>query len=202
MADYLYIFPADDSHIDFMVENPETLWSYIDGQYPAISETLLPAPTLWQRLTGNVPKPKATLEVPSNWPDSEPTAIGPEINHRNVDLYHLILNGTTEFVTGGGSIFQTWLEAWKNRTHSAIDITGDFEHFAFYSNQLPILLDVILSVDTEKVMVCFNQWLRAKGEDYTPSKKECEEIANEFAQFANSTRKAISEAEGLIWISS
>ena len=89
--------------------------------------------------------------------------IGPEINHRNVDLYHLILNGAADFVTGSGSIFQTWLETASNRTHAAIDITGDNEHFAFHSGQLPELAELLSSVDAESVRSRYTQWLRANG---------------------------------------
>ncbi len=202
MTNYLCVFPASDLDIDFLVGNPETFYAYIEGERPTIVEIPPPKPTLWQRLTGNIPKSKAPPEIPIDWPKSEPVIIGPEINHRNVDLYHLILNGTTEFVTGSGSIFQTWLENFSERTHSAIDLTGDNDHFAFHSDQLPDLLDLISSVDAEKVMSCFLQWLQANGDGYTPSQEECDEIANEFKHFADCTREAISKSYGLIWISS
>jgi len=201
MANYLCVFPASDSHIDFITENPDTLYSYIDGQQPTIVATPSPKPILWQQLTGTVPASNATPEIPSDWPESEPTMIGPEINHRNVDLYHLILNETTEFVTGSGSIFQTWLETPSIRTHSAIDVTGDNEHFAFHSDQLPALLDLLSIIDTIKVMLSFTQWLRVGGDGYTPTEEECDEIASEFKQFADSIRDAISKSQGLIWIS-
>jgi len=202
VATYLCVFPVSDSHIDFIVENPDTLYAYVDGQSPTITSAPPAKPTLWQRLTGNTPEPKATSEIPANWPDSEATMIGPEINHRNVDLFHLILNGTTDFVTGSGSIFQAWLEPQSDRTQASIDVTGDNEHFAFHSDQLPALLELTSSVDVERATTCFIQWLRANGDDYTPSEDECDEMVSEFVQFGDSIRAAISKSQGLIWISS
>ncbi len=128
--------------------------------------------------------------------------IGPEINHRNADLFHLILNGTQDFVTGSGSIFQTWLQSANDRTHSAIDLTGDNEHFAFYSKQLPDLAALTAAVDINAVIARFTQWLRSNGDDYTPSDVECDTMAKEFAAFTAGIQEAISKSHGLIWVSS
>ena len=125
--------------------------------------------------------------------------IGPEINHRNVDLYHLILNGTADFVNGSGSIFQTWL---TNKRHSAIDLTGDNEHFAFKSDQIPSLVDLLFKVDAAAVKSRFTQWLRSKGDNYDPADDECEEMAQEFSAFAAAAQEAVHNSQGLIWISS
>jgi hypothetical protein len=198
MANYLCIFAAPDSHIEFIRANPDSLRDYVDGKRPRISTTP-PKHTLWQRLTGARPATKPPLVIPEDWPENEPTMIGPEINHRNVDLYHLILNGTADFVAGSGSIFQTWL---TNKRHSAIDLTGDNEHFAFTSDQIPALVDLLSKVDVDAVKSRLTQWLRSKGEDYDPADDECEEVAQEFSAFAAAAREAAKNSQGLIWISS
>jgi hypothetical protein len=150
---------------------------------------------LWQRIIGTSPTPPDFV-VPSGWPTKQPAMIGPEINHRNVDLYHLILNGTTDFVQGSGSIFQTWLTA----DHSAIDLTG--EDYAFKSHQLPALVRLLMKVDVKAVKAGFVQWLSAQGDNYTPSDEECGEIAREFRSFAKDVQHASEQSLGLIWISS
>lgn len=198
MANYLCIFAAPDSHIDFIRDNPDSLWAYVEGQYPEIS-TLPPKRSLWQRLTGATPPARPQPVIPDDWPGNEPTMIGPEINHRNVDLYHLILNGTADFVGGSGSIFQTWL---TNKKHSAIDLTGDNQHFAFKSDQIPSLVDLLSKVDAAAVKSRFTEWLRSKGETYDPSDEECEEMAQEFKSFAQSAQEVVNNSHGLIWISS
>lgn len=200
MALYFHVFPASDPHIDFIAENPTALYPYADGQLPDLAPGTL-KPTLWQRITGKFPRPEAVPEIPADWPTTEAATIGPEINRRNVDLYHLLLNGTTDFVTGSGSIFQTWLETSEDSSHSAIDLTGDNEHFAFHSHQLADLIALLSLIDSDAVLSRFTEWLRARGDDYTPSQSECSEMAAELSQFASAIRVAADESKGLIWIS-
>lgn len=198
MADYLVIFAAPNSHIEFIKSNPDSLWSYVDGERPQISPTP-PKRGLWQRLTGTTPSCEGLSQIPEDWPEEAPTMIGPEINHRNVDLYHLILNGTTEFVEGSGSIFQSWL---TNDRHSAIDLTGDHEHFAFKANQISSLVELLSKVDADAVKSRFRQWLRSKGDDYEPRDDECEEMLRELNSLTKAAREAVNKSQGLIWISS
>jgi hypothetical protein len=198
MANYLCIHPAPDSHIDFIRRHPDTVWAYIEGERPEPAPQDAKQPGFWRRLMGSAPSSPPPTDVPDDWPVGERLPIGPEINHRNVDLYHLILNGTTEFVDGSGSIFQTWL---TNDQHSAIDLTGDHEHFAFKSGQIPAFVELLEAVDAAAVKARFTQWLRAAGDDYDPSDEECEEIAREFRDFAAAARDAVAKSQGLIWVS-
>ncbi|MEM9186599.1 MAG: hypothetical protein AAGB00_08915, partial [Planctomycetota bacterium] len=152
------------------------------------------------------PQEEPQSKVPSDWPLSQAMPIGPEINHRNVDLYHLILNGTTEFVRGGGSIFQTWLEGQNEHIHTAVDLSGDNEDFAFRSEQLPELLGLLKQVRLPLVVERYTSWFRRGGSvavssDYTPAKEECAEIANEFKKFAKAVQQSIERRQGLIWVS-
>ncbi len=202
MANYLCVFSAPDVHINFIAENPESLYAYVEGHLPDLNLPTPPKKTLWQRLTGKVPSSETPSELPVDWPTREASMFGPEINHLNVDLYHLILNGTTDFVTGSGSIFQTWLQTPYDNTHSAIDLTGDNENFAFRSNQLPELLSLLSSIEPDKVRECYTQWLSSVGDDYVPSSSECSDIAIEISEFTSAIREAVNKSHGLIWICS
>ena len=196
MANYLCIYPAPDSHIEFICAHPESLWQYVEGQRPNVSESKQAPPSVWQHLAGMF-RSAPGRKVPVDWPSGERKPIGPEINHRNVELHHLILNGTAELVDGSGSIFQTWFA----KSHSAIDITGDRDYFAFKSNKLPALAELALRIDGPTVKVRFTQWLRNNGDRYEPSDEECNEIAKEYQSFAESLREAVHKGYGLIWVS-
>lgn len=198
MANYLKVLVAPDSHIDFIRDHPGSLWAYVDGEHPDASALAPPKPSLWRRMTRTAPPPPPTPEIPEDWPVEEAAMIGPEINHRNVDLYHLILNGTPDFVDGSGCIFQTWLTLKK---HSAIDLAGDNENFAFKSLQLPELVDLLSKVDAAAARSGMTQWFRAKGDSYEPDEDECEDTAEEFKAFASEIQKAVDNSHGLIWIS-
>ena len=126
------------------------------------------------------------------------TEIGPaECIHRNVDLYHLILNGTADFVVGSGSIFQTWL---TNEQHSAIVLIHG-EVFAFKNHQIPELLRLVSGVTAELVQARFTQWLRNTGDkDYSPGIEESEETASEFRKFGEALQEAVKKSHGLVWV--
>lgn len=199
MASYFCIFPVPDSHIDFIHAHPRSYPAYIDGELPDLSEPAA-TPTLWQRLTGRLPDTPAAARTPDGWPTSECTLICGNANHRNVDLYHRILNGTDEFVTGSGSLFQTWLESGDTRRHSAIDLTHANEDFAFKSDQVPELVDLLASVDLARVRAAFTEWLRQRGETYDLSDDECVEILDDFKRFAAIAREAVLQSNGLVII--
>jgi len=197
MANYLCVFAAPDAHIDFIRAYPNTLYSYVEGRPPQAADMEPPKPTFLQRLTGRTPTPPPELAVPDDWPTDEPTMIGPEINHRNAGLYHLILNGTTNTVRGSGTIFQTWCNPDE---HAAIDLTGNGEHFAFRSHRIPALVRLLRKVDSSTVRDRFGQWLRTQGES-DPADEHCKEIAAEFRAFADAAQKTVDDSHGLIWIS-
>lgn len=199
MANYLCVFPASDSHIDFIREHPKTLWQYVQGNPPELPETATPKATLWQRITGSAPVASPPPTTPGDWPTEERAPIGPEINHRNVDLHHLILNGTADPVEGSGTIFQTWVVVGN---HAAIDLTGQNEHFAFKSPQIPSLAELLSKIDATSVKTRFTQWLRSQGDSYQPSEEECEDIAKEYKAFAEAARSVAQNHQGLIWVSS
>jgi hypothetical protein len=197
MANYLYILAAPDSHIEFLANYPDTLLSYVDGRQPNP-----PAPRkrgIFQRLFGGANIPSTTAAIPQDWPIQEAGLIGPEINHRNVSLYHQILNGGEELVTGAGTIFQTWLDPLN---HAAINIDGHGENFAFTSDLIPELLRLTALVDTSRVRDQYSAWLRKKGDDHVPGVEECEIMAKEFADFSDELRSVVAAQMGIIWVCS
>jgi hypothetical protein len=197
MANYLCIFPAPDSHINFLTKNPDSLWNYVEGQKP---EPQLPQKEgFLKRLFGGSKDPSAAAAIPDDWPFEEAEMIGPEINHRNVDLYHRILNGGEEFVSGAGTIFQTWLAP---RNHAAIDIGGCGENFAFTSDLIPDLQSLASLVDPSRVTEQYSAWLRKQSKEQVPTFEECEEIAKEFSDLSKELQTVVASQMGIIWISS
>lgn len=201
MSNCFCILPAPDSHIEFIHQYPQSLSAYLEGEQPDIQQPA-PKPTLWQRLTGQSAEAPAPVETPDDWPASECILVGEVINHRNVDLFHRILNGTDEFVTGAGSLFQTWLEAGDTCRHTAIDLTHGNEDFALMSSQVGDLTQLLSKVSLDDVRDGFTHWLRQQGETYDVSDAECVDILEEFQRFAETAAEAVRQSHGLMVISS
>lgn len=145
--------------------------------------------------------PPPTPTVPDAWPTSECQLIGEAVNHRNVELFHLILNGSKEFVSGSGAFFQAWLESGGTYKHSAIDLTHGNQDFAFKSDQVPELAALLSRVNMDMVKSGFSEWLHSRGELYDVSDEECTEIFEEFKIFATTANMAVEQSLGLMWVS-
>ncbi|MCG9738070.1 hypothetical protein L1D32_07875 [Shewanella insulae] len=195
MASYLCAFTAPDEHINFLLNNPDHLFSYVEGELPELPKV---KQSLLERLFGR--PTQLSNRIPKNWPSSEVEMIGPVIHHRNVDLHHWILNGQQEFVSGSGTIFQTWLMNKQEADHAALDIGGDNENFAFLSSQIPELFDLVKKVNEKQVREVFSAWFKFNGKNEIPTNHECEEITNEYQMFAMKLAEGIESGKGLIWI--
>ena len=113
MAHRFGAFSVPDSHVSFLSQHHNLVHDYLEGVRP----------------NGEIAD-----QLPSDWPAQPLESLGSwSINHRNVDLYHWILNGGPELASGGGSIFQTWYEPDQ---HSALKLDKYNERFAFHANQL------------------------------------------------------------------
>lgn len=200
MANYFCILPAPDSHIEFILGHPQSLAAYRAGESPDLAGPT-PKRTFRQWLFGLKPEASPPVELPDDWPTSECSLVG-DANHRNVDLFHRILNGTDEFVAGGGSLFQTWLESGESRRHSAIDLTQTNDDFAFMSAQVGEVARLLSQVDLEQVREGFIGWLRRRGDVYVPSEAENQQILEEFKQYAEVANEAARRSQGLIIIPS
>ena len=148
MANYLVMFSAPNEHIDFMTKYPGVARDYYVGQPPEPYEQELEKVSFIGRLLGKKPKliEREPISAPPDWPKDDADCVDIEINHRNVELYHWILNQTPEPVEGAGSIFQTWFHS----NHAAISLDSYNEDFAFTSdmesNSVPSLLLVSLEL--------------------------------------------------------
>jgi len=200
MANYLVIFTAPRSHVEFMRTHRGTSRNYYAGEPPDFRETEPKRSSFLDRVMGrHLPASSASADaakVPADWPQSEAKVADIEINHRNVDLYHRILNKTSTFVVGSGSIFQTWLHA----EHDAIPLDDDNEDFAFLPEQLPELLALVESVTPESLLESFQEWCRDEGKDHQPTIEEATEMHSGFVSFANYLQRAIERHHGLVWV--
>lgn len=177
MATGFSAFVAPDSHIAFLAQNPGLVHAYIDGEMPEMTES---------------------VTLPEGWPSQELESLGGwGINHRNVDLYHWILNGGPELVEGGGSIFQTWYEPDK---HSAVKLDTYNERFGFYAAQLDELATLAEAISVGSVLRAFTDWCKSQGKSSDNlDEYACEPFVEEFSMFAEGLREAIKRGHGIIW---
>lgn len=124
---------APDDHISYLQQHQGLVHSYLDGTIPPDSDASSPLPEWW---------PKQAPESLDAW----------NVNHRNADLYHWILNGGPELVTGGGSIFQTWYEP---NYSAAVKLDKYNERFAFHSDQISELASLVAGVTIKSVLTAF-----------------------------------------------
>ena len=196
MTYYLYLFAASDSHIDFITENPDALWNFMEG-----SKCCLPAPKPEKGFLAKVfsgeDEPTSLVEVPIDWPTGQVEMLGPEISDLNIELYHRILCGGDVFVVGAGSLFQTWMVRVNG---VSVDIGKKGENFAFYSDQVSELSALMSSVDEERVLYQYCLWLKAMGKPHDNIDQEVERLTKEFADLAAQLSKVEKAGNGIIWV--
>ncbi|ABV88747.1 hypothetical protein [Shewanella pealeana] len=197
MALCLNVLSLPDEHIQFLKHEPQTLQDYLLGQIPTVQTfaAAKPQPLLVQfvRLLSGAKKPT----LPLDWPSTEMEMIGPDVNHRNVDLYHYILNNTEARVKGAGSLFQTWLDI---NNHDAIKMDADNESFAFQSLMLPELSALLARLDEQTVRDRFNAWLLEHNPDYLPREDEYLEMTQGWQGFYTKVSEAERQGFGLLWV--
>lgn len=145
-----------ESHIVFMASYKD-----ISAQY-YIGEAQIFDGELWQcsflsKIVDFI-SGKKEPQVSDWWPTKEidlADCVDMEINHRNVDWYHAILNKTMEFVEGSGAIFQSWM----TNEHSTINLdSSGYEDFAFYPVQLPELLSLVKAITHDSTREAYAEW--------------------------------------------
>ena len=199
MANYLVMFAAPEHHIEFMSKHSGVSRDYYCGEPPEIEPSESKKVSFLDKLLGrnkDVTEAAMPLVVPADWPTEDADIIDIEINHRNVDLYHWILNKSEKPVSGAGSIFQTWF----HDSHDAISLDDYHEDFAFYPKMLPELLLLINQVTLESTRDAFQRWCNSEGKDYSPTMEDAEPIFKEFENFANYIESAIAKNHGLVWV--
>jgi len=179
MALYMFFYVAPDSHLEFLRDNPTLFDSYLEGETPDLTQGW------FAKLLGKKP-----VELPNDWPSHELNAYSPEINHRQVEVFHYILNGTNDPVENVGSIFQTW---FKPR-HKSPAIVIDGENFAFCSADVKRLVNLTESLTPE---------LRRDRLDNSKNPSEIQHSGNlveyAFAEIEKACNEAISKGQGLLW---
>lgn len=197
MANYLCVFSAPDEHINFIKKYPEVLFNYVEGEPPVFDPPKKPGFLL--RLIGAKQPEAEEPKIPIDWPVKEVEMYGPEVNHRNVDLFHIFLNGSTEHVTGAGTFYQTWL---TTKHDTAIDLTNVNENFAFYSDDIPELLELVKKIDRDRIQQACSLWTGSSQGKWEPDEDDCDLLMEEFSDFIQGLETAVKDNNGIIWISS
>lgn len=138
--------------------------------------------------------------LPSDWPQSPPERHDCwGANHRNVDLYHAILNGGPELVAGPGALFQTWYE--PDHSNSAIvKLDARNERFGLAPEHLAELRDLAAGVDLPRVLQAFTEWCRRRGEPWEDlDQYACQPFVDEFQRLVRILDGAIARGEALVW---
>ena len=86
--------------LEFLQANPSCLSAFLKGGMP------VEKPSFFGKLFGDKPK---SVSLPADWP-SEPIGQCVEIDHRQVSLWHYLLNGTHDSKPGVANLFQTWIK--------------------------------------------------------------------------------------------
>jgi hypothetical protein len=124
---------------------------------------------------------EAPLSVAGFLDDHEPAGSGP--NHRNMDIFHFILNGTEEPVSGIKGIFEN--------LDDACAIALGEEATAITSESTRQLLKALRKLDETTIRKRWSRWIKLKGlvED------ENEPALNDAEKMKRKARRAEEEAD-------
>lgn len=176
MANYLCIYTVPEQHLNWLIAHPSDVEPYRRG---------MPS------------EAKDAVASPADWPIAPLEQVEMEINHRNVDLYHWLLNGSPQPVSGSGSIFQTWI----SDSHSAIQVDKHGDQYAFHVKQLPELLALVENITAEDLVTRLSAWLRQRGNPAKVGDDDIEGFRAEFLSLRNTLKRCIEQDEGLLWVS-
>jgi hypothetical protein len=178
MAHRFAAFAVPDDHVLLLAQHPGLVHDYLEGRRP----TALPGGGL-----------------PGDWPTARVAHLGSwGVNHDNTGLYHWILNGGPEPVSGSGALFQ----AWHAPDHPAATIKLDpyNTRFALRATDLPELATLVERVTVPVVLTAFRAWCQSRGVDGSNLDEDaCEPFVDEFHNFGDGLRQAIARGQALIW---
>lgn len=136
---------------------------------------------------------------PAWWP-----RVAPEIhdcwgaNHRNVDLYHWILNGGPQRVAGPGALFQAWFD--PDHPAGLIKLDAYNRRFALEPGQLTALRALAAGVDLDRVLAAFTEWCKDRGEPWEDlDQYACQPFVDEFQRLTRILDDAIARGDALVW---
>ena len=188
MASYLNLFSLPDHHIDYLQKNSAALFEYMEGEV-VYQKGESKFKSIYSRVFKSEP-------VITDFPTEPIDTFNPEINHRNIELYHFILNGTTEYVSGAGSIFQTWLII---DDHSAIKIDKSNDHFAFKNETVPSLLKIVESLTDSTIKCRYCEWFSKNFPQHPPTEIELTDLCDGFVTFKDGLADAVNKQLGILW---
>lgn len=189
MALYLSLFSLPDSHIDYLKANPHDVCDYLHGELTQVEKKSFRFRSPYSRLSSTAAMPP--------FPTQPLDSFNPLITHRDVELHHFILNGSAEYVSGAGSIFQTWV----SHTHSAIPMDRSRENFAFKHEKVPELLNIVAHLSDDDIRSRYIEWFSLEHPDFNPHESEIRLKIEEFETFKQGLEEAATNKLGLIWTS-
>lgn len=183
MALYMFFHVLPDSHIEFLQAHPDAFHPYLEGREPEIRKSLL------DRILGR----EVEIDLPGDWPRKELEGFCPEISHRQVKLFHYLLNRTEDRVDHSGCIFQTWF-APRSKS-AAIPIDG--ENFALKSDLVSSLKERIQQISEEELFSRYRQIVDNASIDESDKSF----LTGAFKEISSACDQALETRNGLMWTS-
>ena len=181
MALYMFFHVVPDSHIEFLSKHSETFRPYMEGREPEFRRSL------FDKLFGR----EVELNLPNNWPRNELEGFCPEVNHRQIEYFHYLLNGTQDRVHHSGCIFQTWFDP----RFKSVAVTIDGENFALKSEDILDLKERIQNISEDEL---FGRY-RKVVDDPSMFTSDKAFLTDAFNEISSACDKALEKKEGLMW---
>lgn len=119
----------------------------------------------------------------------------PGPNHLNVQTFHLILNGTTDFVGGPCGVFETWFRRLDYLHQYLTD-----EAVAMNSDDVNALLSALKALDETTIR---QRWYDWKVSHHVEEEYDEESFfPDSFRCLREFSERAVSERKALVWVPS
>lgn len=195
MAKYLCIFSAVDAHIQFIAAHEGSAKAYYEGEAPAQSPTQRKQRSLLGSLLTD-PDEISRMEVPESWPQDQPDVVDIAANASNAAMYHFLLNGSSQVVSGPVALFQSLY----GKSSGVISVGDSNDEFAVEPEMLSALLERLNTVTSGALPELFEQWLDEHGIDEDDCEADLECLQDEFEALRTCVADAVAAEEGLVWI--
>ena len=195
MAKYLCIFSAVDEHIQFIAAHEGSAKAYYDGEAPAESPNQRKQRSLLGSLLTD-PDEISRLAVPESWPQEQPEVVDIAANTKNASMYHFLLNGSSQVVSGPVALFQ----CLYGKSSGIITVGDSEDEFAVEPAMLHLLLERLNTVVGDTLIELFEQWLDEHGIDEDDCDADLECLQEEFEALRDCVAEAIEAKRGLVWI--
>ena len=116
-------------------------------------------------------------------------------NHRNVEIFHFLLNGTRASVPGPLGLFLTWLGDVEVDASYRIDD----ESFGMVSSDVTALVSALEDLTDERIRERWRQWQEQKGID--PEKDgDLDFFPVSFGLFRKYCTQAMHSGKAIVWV--